>query len=61
MLDINNNSNGEVTRMMIADMTAKFLAEGNEITKIKDSKGQRGKVRFEHGFRRGRIGWFECK
>ena len=61
MLEINNNSNGELTRMMIADMTAKFLEEGNEITKIKDSKGIESKVRFEHGFRRGRIGWFECK
>ena len=51
----------ELTRMHIAHMTAKFLEEGNEITKIKDSRGQRSKVRFEHGFRRGRIGWFECK
>jgi hypothetical protein len=38
-----------------------FLRRGGEITKIKDSRGQRSKVRFEHGFRRGRIGWFECK
>ena len=51
----------DLTRMHIAYMTAKFLEEGNEITKIKPSRGQRGKVRFEHGFRRGRIGWFECK
>ena len=51
----------DLTRMHIAHMTAMFLEEGNEITKIKPSRGQRGKVRFEHGFRRGRIGWFECK
>ena len=51
----------ELTRLHIAHMTARFLEEGNEITKIKPSRGQRGKVRFEHGFRRGRIGWIECK
>jgi hypothetical protein len=51
----------ELTRMHIAHMTAKFLEEGNEITKIKDSKGQESRVRFEHGFGRGRIGWFACK
>ena len=51
----------DLTRMHIAHMTAKFLEEGNEITKIRHSRGQEGRVRFEHGFRRGRIGWFECK
>ena len=51
----------DLTRMHIAHMTAKFLEEGNEITKIRHSRGQEGRGRFEHGFRRGRIGWFECK
>ncbi len=47
--------------MNIELMTKKWLEDGNEITKIKPSRGQRSRVRFEHGFRRGRIGWFECK
>jgi hypothetical protein len=54
-------SEKDITRMNIELMTKKWLEDGNEITKIKPSIGQRGKVRFEHGFRRGRIGWFECK
>ena len=51
----------EITSSEIAMMTKKFLDEGNEITKIKTSKGQESRVRHEHGFRRGRIGWFACK
>ena len=61
MLGINNNSDNEISRMYIANMTAKFLEKGNEITKIRHSKGQETLVRYEHGFRRGRVGWFECK
>jgi hypothetical protein len=57
-MTVNGN---EITSGEIAMMTKKFLDEGNEITKIKDSKGQESRVRFEHGFGRGRIGWFACK
>ena len=57
-MPVNGN---EITSSEIAMMTKKFLEEGNEITKIKDSKGQESRVRHEHGFGRGRIGWFECK
>ena len=57
-MTVNGN---EITSSEIAMMTKKFLEEGNEITKIKDSKGQESRVRHEHGFGRGRIGWFECK
>jgi len=38
-----------------------FLSRGGEITKIKDSRGQESRVRHEHGFGRGRVGWFSCK
>ena len=51
----------EITSSEIAMMTKKFLDEGNEITKIKTSKGQERRVRYEHGFGSGRIGWFACK
>ena len=54
-------SEKDITRMNIELMTKKFLEDGNEITKIKDSKGQESRVRFEHGFGRGRVGWFSCK
>ena len=46
-MTVNGN---EITSSEIAMMTKKFLEEGNEITKIKDSKGQESRVRFEHGF-----------
>ena len=52
-MTVNGN---EITSSEIAMMTKKFLDEGNEITKIKDSKGQDSRVRFEHGVGRGRIG-----
>ena len=54
-------SEKDIIRMNIELMTKKWLEDGNEITKIKPSRGQISRVRFEHGFRRGRIGWFECK
>ena len=61
MLERNSNSNEELTSSVIADMTAKFLEEGNEITKIHSSKTQFNYVRNTHGCVSGRTGWFEVK
>ena len=54
-------TNKELIRQNIAKLTEEYLAEGNEIKKLKSSKTQESYVRNTHHSKSGRIGWFEMK